>query len=122
VRKKMLRIPATISKIETMSDKGLRVRVDTQELTPEDSAEVMRLKDAFGYFVFSEEIGDITEKFLKELPKLQRETGVKTPSQRIRAILFVYWKEKKVVEPFESFYNRKIEEYINLIKEKLNGL
>jgi hypothetical protein len=116
----MLKIPSTITRISTTNDKGLRLTIETQELVAEDMTEIMRLKDQFGYFVFSEELGDITEKFLKELPKLTKESGVKTPSQRIRNILFVYWKEKKITEPFESFYNRKIEEYISLIKEKLN--
>ena len=49
----MLKVPSTVQKIETMSDGGLKLTIYTQELTPEDEAEVMKLKRQLGMFVFA---------------------------------------------------------------------
>lgn len=100
----------------TMADKGLRVQVDTNELTPEDAGKVMMMKDKFGYFVFAEQVN---ENDIKDLPKIILEKEEKSPSARLRATLFVYWKQKKVGNDFDLFYKRWINKKINEIKDLL---
>ena len=47
-------------------------------------------------------------------------TDGKTPSQRLRAVLFVYWKQHKQKEiEFDIFYVRYMNRLIEQIKEKL---
>ncbi len=115
--KQILRIPATIVKVMTMADKGLRIFVDTQEIPPEVAGTVMLMKDKFGYFVFAEQID---QRDIDSLPKLELEEGEKHPSQRLRATMFVYWEQNKITEPFDIYYRRQMEKFINIIKEKLN--
>ena len=91
MEREILKVPATISKIMTMADKGLRLFVDTQEIIPEDAGKVMLLKDKLGWFVFAEqvEINDV-----KDLPKIESEDDPKTPSERLRARMYVYFTDK----------------------------
>jgi hypothetical protein len=112
----MLRVPATIHKVETMSDGGLKLLVYTQELMPEDEAEVLRLKRQLGYFVFSVAEA-ITEK---DVPTEQLETNEKSPSARLRSVLWVLW-EKKGGKPedFEAYYKKKMEQIITRVKETI---
>ena len=58
----------------------------------------------------------------KEIKDIKTEGG-KSQSQRLRSVLFVYWKqlteENKTKVSFESFYADKTENIIGMIKSKL---
>ena len=114
--KEILKLPAIISKVMTMVDKGIRIQVDSQELNPEDAGKVMLLKDKLGWFVFAEQIAEVD---IKDLPRIELEEGEKSPSARLRATMFVYWEQKKIQDPFDIFYRKQMEKFINTIKEKL---
>jgi hypothetical protein len=111
-------IPAIISKLSTMSDRGIRIQVDTQELTPEYGAMLFSLKDSFGYFTFTErpiepddvDIPDIVPDFKNE----------KTPSQRMRGVLYRLWEQKGKINTFEQFYREQMEVIIEHFKGKLD--
>jgi len=118
MEKEILKVPSTISKITTMSDGGLRLQIDTQEIHPTDAGKVMELRNKLGVFVFVEE--DIKPEDLKDLPKVELEEGEKSPSSRLRATLYVYWDKHKTSQPFDIFYRRQMESYIETVKEKLN--
>lgn len=115
-------IPATIQKVETMS-RHARIVVDTQEtITPEQLAELFALHDQVGWFFFLDKPeAQINRKELPDIPDVQLEDGEKSPSQRLRAVLFIYWQQhldpKK--QDFELFYKRWMERTIIAIKEKL---
>jgi len=116
--KEILKVPSTISKITTMADGGLRLEVDTQEIDSENAAKIMMMRKKLGVFVFAET--GINEKDIKDLPEIKLERNEKSPSGRLRAVLFVYWEQYKIQEQFDIFYRRKMEDFINVIKEKLN--
>lgn len=44
----------------------------------------------------------------------------KTPSQKLRAVLFLLWKQLSVEEPFDTWYAKKMEDIIEKFKEKLS--
>lgn len=117
--KKLLKAPATISKITTMEDRVLRLQVDCQEMTTEDEAILLGLRDRLGWFLFAENSKDIQPEDMVDLPEIKTEKGQKTDSQRLRAILFVYWKQQKREEDFELFYKQYINKVIENIKSKL---
>jgi hypothetical protein len=115
-----LQVPAEITSFKT---KGVDVilTVDIiQELMPEDMTTLMMLRNKPGYFVFK------PEKFIEEdiitLPeKYDLEAGEKTPSQRLRSVLFVFWNQKRKDKgvDFDSFYKDQMEKFINSVKDKL---
>jgi len=119
---KILKVPSYIKKVETTSDKGLKLQVYTQELAPEDITNLLSLRDKLGYFIFK--LTNIDEEDLVELPKIKPEfKHERTPAERLRAVLYIWWsqrgEEKKGVS-FDDFYREYIERIIDSIKEKIN--
>jgi hypothetical protein len=117
----MLKVPSQITKVSTMRDGALRLQVDTQELQPQDKAELMSLHQVAGWFVFSE--SGIQEA---DIPTDPVELDQKTPSQRLRAILYVYWQkldgEHNKVAPFDVWYATQMERLIEHYKQKIDEL
>ena len=119
---KQLCVPAFISKLTTLvGDNTLRLTVDCQEMTPEQEGELLRLKRKIGWFFFLEKVQEID---LNELPEIKLEEWEKSPSERLRGVLYWYWKqrndEKKIQTPFEAWYRDQMERIITQIKEKLD--
>jgi len=113
----VLKIPSLIAKVETMSDGGLKLIVHTQELVPSDEAEVMQLRNKIGWFVYS--VTDIREEDIPDEP-IEFE-GQKTPSERLRNVLFrLHEKQGGKPEDFEAYRIKVMEGLINHYKAKLN--
>jgi len=90
-----------------MADKSLRLQVDTQELSKEDKARVFDLHEELGWFMFSK--ADITEDDFKDLPEIKVEFNEKTPSQRLRSRLYVYYEKTHInLNDFDSWYIKEM--------------
>lgn len=111
----MIKVPAVIAKISTMVDGGISLTVHTQELNPEDQSEVFNLHKKLGYFIFAEKSSDITGKEVENLPEIKDE-GQKTPSQRLRSRLFVYYTQKLGRE--KADFNKWYEEQLSKIGQR----
>lgn len=118
-------IPGYISGIKSMA-KGWRITLDTQEdLKTEHVADIASLRDKYGWlYFFHDEVQPKIEDI--EVPEghvKSQEVGDKSPSQRLRAVMFIYWKANQVKmnlpENFNHFYENQIESYINAWKERL---
>lgn len=115
-------LPATISKVSTMADKTIRLQCDLQEIDPESMAELFGMKGSLGYLFFAMNKFDQIET--KSLPPLKLEKGEKTPSERMRSVLYLYWKQHAVEGKFngmdfESFYRYQINKWIDQVKASL---
>ncbi len=112
-------IPSTIQEVRTMS-RHARVVVDTQEnLTAEQLAELFALHEKVGWFFF---LGAPETKIsIPDLPDIRLDDGEKSPSQRLRAVLFIYYQQHPATDgsDFELFYRRWMERTINKVKEML---
>lgn len=111
-------VQATISKVTTMADKSLRLEVDTQEITdPDTKRTIFEMHDKLGYFFFSET--EIRKIDTSKLPEIVQDEDEKSPSKRLRSVLYVWWEQQKMKEPFDIYYRRVMDKYIQQIKEKL---
>jgi len=118
-QKLTIQIPSYIHKIETTTDKGLKLTVYTQEISPETKKDLFELLDKLGWLVFA--TAKVEPEDLVNLPEIKPEfRDDKTPSQRLRAILFVYWEQNGSKGNFDDFYKDYIEKIIENIKGKLN--
>jgi len=54
-----------------------------------------------------------------ELKEVKGEFDHKSPSQRLRGVLFVMFKQKSVPGEFEDFYRKEMETVINRYKKEL---
>ena len=115
----MIILPATIEGIATRKDRTVRVTIGTQELTPDKAGHLMSLQNALCYVAIKKE--DFTHDEEAELDKLKaNEVNGKTPSQRLRSVLFRYWEQdKKNFETFAQYYDYMMERIIDTYKSKL---
>lgn len=117
--KLIFQVPAMVAKIETLADRSLKLKVITQELDEEQSALVFQLYNKIGWFVFSK--AEIKQDDLKDLPEIKGEFSDKTPSQRLRNVIWRLCEQKLGKEPnaqeFRKFYEDYMENLINKIKE-----
>lgn len=105
--------PVIIGGVSTRSDGGLTVRMTTPELNPEEMAAVFELQNCELKMFLKQDGAD-----LSKLTEVKGQFDTKTPSQRLRAVLFILWKETDGTGSFEDFYRRRIDAIIDKIKEK----
>lgn len=99
-----------------------RIQVDTQEnITPEQLSELFALHDKVGWFFFLDKPEvKINRSDLPDIPDVSLEDGEKSPSQRLRAVLYIYWQQRTdKTQDFELFYRRWMERTIESIKQQL---
>lgn len=101
-----------------MSDGGMKVVINTNEMLPAEKAELMGYHNQFGWMVFSP-TGMITEQDIPDEP-IEFE-GQKTYSERLRNVLFrLHEKQGGKPEEFESYRAKVMEKLINRYKAKLD--
>lgn len=111
----MIQLPSTITKIESLLDNTIRIRVETQEVSSDAAVELFNLRGKLGWMVFSAD--SLTPSDIpKEKPN---DMDTKTPGQRLRAVLYVTWEQNGKKGDFETFYRSSIERIIEKYKEKL---
>ncbi|MEK6885165.1 MAG: hypothetical protein AABY22_36375 [Nanoarchaeota archaeon] len=114
---KIITIPAILSRISYTKDGGLSIGFSTQEMSPEDKLIVTELYQTFGWLAFKENSIDVFD-----MPKEDAEDKNKTPSKRLRSVLYVLSQQQGVPkEKFELFYREKMEKIIDWAKSKLDS-
>lgn len=105
----MLNLPnVIIEKVETMRDGGLKLKLVTRELSPEQKVALMDIVN-----VESDALG------------LDLEGGIddtKSPSQRLRGVLYKLWETeyKNKFKTFQLFYSHTMEIICNHYKDKIS--
>jgi hypothetical protein len=109
-------VPAVLEGVTTLKDGGLSARFHTNELNKEDKLAVMDHLQQFGWLLFAPQEHDDSD----ELAEIRKDTGGKTPSQRLRATIYVYYQQSYQKDlTFEQFYQRQMERLINIVKQNL---
>lgn len=112
----MITVPAILTRISYSKDGGLSLGFATQELTAEDKVTLSDLYQQFGWLGFSP-----NQISTNDIPTEEAEDKQKTPSKRLRAVLYVLSKQRNIKpENFEVFYREKMEQLIDYIKTKLD--
>lgn len=113
----MFQVSSTIQSLRTLSDGTWRLTVDCQEMSPEEELELLKLKKQIGWFLFK--INPLKEEDIPEEPSPEFKTD-KSPSQRLRAILYKYWQlNTSQSKTFNEFYNSWVEKKIGEVKTLL---
>jgi hypothetical protein len=110
--------PAILNKVSSLKDKSYKLEFVTRELSGADAAMLLDQLMSEGFLLYSPN-DDISEK---DVPteKADAGTGQKTSSQRLRAVIYVWWEQKGKPGSFEDFYRSKLEVLIEYVKEKLD--
>jgi hypothetical protein len=113
----MILLSTIIDKISTLKDGSLKITLESQELNSAEMAVLFELRNKQVYTAFKETPIKADELDIKE-PLTEFKTD-KSASQRLRAVLYCYWEQHKPTKDFDTFYKSKMEEFINLVKDKL---
>lgn len=114
----MIILPVIFDKIKPLKDKSLQLTFETQEINAEDMTTLFNLYNSLVYLGVKKTEINPDMLNIKDLPKEFKND--KSPSQRLRAVLYIYWEKNKPDKDFETFYKKKMEEFINLVKDKIN--
>lgn len=107
--------PAIIKVGAPTADGGVSIRFTTNEISDEEKLKLLKFHNSFGWLLFKE-----TAFKDEEVPKDDAEQEGKTPSQRLRAVIFRFWKQKGEQGDFNTFYRQTIEKFIEIVKENLD--
>ena len=113
----MFQVPSIITKIQSLKDRTFKLSIECQELPKDQMADVFNLVEKTGWLVFSDNTLQKSDVPEENAPEFKND---KSPSQRLRAVLFVYWNEctdKKV--PFDTYWKMWIEKKVSEIKQTL---
>lgn len=114
-----IQVPATLEGVSTLKDGGCSIRFHTQELTAAEKAVAFDFQSQFGWLLFAET--EHKEDDVKQLEHIRKDTGGKSPSQRLRSSLYVMYQQKSDKSiPFEVFYGQQMEKIINSVKSNLD--
>tara|TARA_R100001460_G_scaffold14769_1_gene32950 strand:+ start:2001 stop:2375 length:375 start_codon:yes stop_codon:yes gene_type:complete len=116
-------LPVSVETIATRHDGSVKIVMGTYELNTQSAVKLFDLRKSEALMYLSSD--NISQEELDALDgfKLDSEkTDGKTPSQRLRAVLYVYWKQHKQKDiEFDIFYLKYMNRLIENIKDKLDA-
>ena len=118
----MIVLKAQVEAIASRKDNTLKVTLGTQEMNPTDCGQMFALMNKLCTVGIAPNELEKDEIETLQTAKLSIDDvpNGKTPSQRLRSVLFVYWQQHNTgFEDFNTFYADYMEKKINQIKSKL---
>lgn len=116
----MILLPSQVEAIASRKDKTIKLTLGTQELSPNQAAELFNLNQQFCYVAIKPEPFMKDETDLIGSLKTDLENS-KTPSQRLRGILYLnYQQDNKGYKDFATYYISEIERICEHYKNKLD--
>lgn len=111
-------LPAQINPPTLRKDGSAKLTFDTRELDAKEIFTIMSMRHTEGWLCFAPNVESL------EIPEEKAEVDEKTPSERLRSVLFVWYKQEveagKFVGQFDTFRKEKMEKIIEGVKNKLN--
>lgn len=116
---KTVQCSAQIDKISSRKDRTLSVLLNTQEMSPEETAQLFDFQGLQIWVAFAETAMTYNDITVPDVMISHDDT--KSPSERLRAVMYIYYKqnESKINKPFDTYYREIMEKYIDSIKSKL---
>ncbi len=117
---KAIQLPATFDGLSSLKDGSFNLKFNTNEISGDQFAILKEYLQKFGWLLFKPSDESFVQSEVPEYdPALHDEK--KSPSERLRAVLFLRWKNTapETRGDWDAFYKQRIEMYINHEKEKL---
>jgi len=114
-------IPAILEGFNTLKDKTFKLTFHTNELSPELVSFLAGNLQQFGFLAFKKDEFHRDEVELIENLKADFEDTGKTPSRRLRGVLYRSWEQNNErYDVFNDYYQSKMEKIINHFKKDLD--
>ncbi len=112
--------PGYVEGMSSRKDKTWKITISTNELTPDKVAGILMLQNAFGYIAFKEQEFKHDEETALDEIEQDLGGGGKSPSQRLRNVFFILWKNNnKGYKLFRDYYANAMEGVIDFYKGKI---
>ena len=111
---KAIQTQAIITSIRSKGDGSLGLNLSTPELKAEEKVEFIKLQNVNLDILLSPLDEMEAPKY-----KIDKELEAKTPSQRLRGVLYILFEQSGTSGDFEDFYREKMNQIIEKLKEKL---
>jgi hypothetical protein len=109
-------IEAILDGVTPLKDGGVSLRFHTNEISKADKVMLMDYYQSFGWLMFA-----ANEFQESDVPKAGAKPDIgQSPSQRLRAVLFIKWKQSGGNGDFEAFYKQQLERFIDAVKAALD--
>jgi hypothetical protein len=107
-----------VTSVRTRNDGSLGLSINTPELQPAEMLAFFQLRGLECKLLLQ------PKATLPELAfvDVKGQFDEKTPSQRMRSILYLLWKQKNEAIEFEVFYRQKMDGMIQHLKDQLNPI
>lgn len=116
----MIKLPAQLNPVSRRKDKSVKLSFETRELTSPEVMTLLSLEGSEGWLIYAPNESDIDEG---DVPDEKVELDTKTPSQRLKSVLYVLYKQEtksgKYVGLFPNFYQEHMEKLIEFTKKKI---
>ncbi len=111
-------IAVEVGSIRSLVDGSVSITLVTPELSPGKAGEIFSLRKKLAYVYISAQQISLPEQ--KMVDKMEPELVGKTPSLRLRNVLFVAWQQNpEGYHDADSFYRAKMEHIIETFKANL---
>ncbi len=116
----MILMPAILVSYKSLKDRTLVLAFETNEPTPEQITNIALSVQCAGFLAFNKDAFKTEQLQIIEETKADYEDKTKTPSKRMRDVLFIAWKQSNEgYATYEDYYRYKMNMFINHVKSKL---
>jgi len=120
---KIIQFSTIINKVETAPDGCLKIRLETQELPPEQKTIIFELVNRQVWAAVKDSPIRVDEIKIKETALIgQAVSKKKSMSQKLREIMYIYYNQKFGADGFDDWYSLMMSNLIDQWKEKINNL
>lgn len=106
--------------LNTRQDGTVKIVLSTQELDSTKGGELFQLRGKYCKALLSDSNISKVEEELVDKTEIAQTGKQKTPSQRLRSVMYVQWQQSGVSIKFEDRYKTEMENLIQGIKDKLD--
>jgi len=116
----MIIIPAILTTYKSLKDRSLVLTFESGEPTPDQIVNIALSVQYAGFLAFNKDAFKTEQLQIIEETKADYEDKTKTPSKRLRDVLFVAWKQNdEGYSIYEDYYRFKMNLFIDHVKSKL---
>jgi len=113
-------MPAILTSYKSLKDRTLVLQFETNEPTPEQLVNIALSVQYAGFLAFNKDAFKTEQLQIIQDTKAEYDDPTKTPSKRLRNVLFISWKQKNEgFSTFQQYYDFKMEKFIDHVKKQL---
>ena len=117
----MIIIPAQLESYRSLKDRSVKITFETAELSPSQVGDIQGNILKAGFLAFKSDVFKENEKQLIDSIEVEYEDKEKTPSKRLRGVLWhCFNNDAEGYQTFPAYYENKLEQLINHFKSKLD--